>query len=579
MPTLASARSNPSSSPHTAIPPSSTSAGVVLDGAAAASDLGDGFVDGPVWAVPRQISLFTGGAVVFRAAFLEDVGGFDERYFLYYEDVDLALRGGRRGWRFRYEPSSRVWHARSSTTKRLGAEVRRLQERNRIWTAIRFAPPRMVASALWLSVRRLRHHPRGIHLRALLAGIGAAPRLLIERRRHGGAGNVLREAGTRRIERRGVNVVGYHHVSSGLGAVARAIHGSLVAAGVPTQAIDIPATESPMLRAAANGPAELFDTTIVVIAAEALPGLIELRPELRSASDLLIGYFFWELAAAPPTHRYGIELVDEIWASTEFIASAYEHRGRPVYVYSVPLPQPVVAERDALSWRTQLGVTERTFVFLVSFDFFSSVDRKNPFGAIDAFVDAFGSDQSADVRLVVKTINGWLRPDEVSRLMGHVVDTRIVVIDEHVPAERLDALIAAADCFVSLHRGEGLGLHLAAAMWLGTPVIASRYSGNLDFMDDRSAALVDVELVPVDDASGAYGTDGVWASPSRRQAADWMLRLVDDETLAHQLAAAALDRMRDQASAEDFGHQYWSGVHGPRDHADVSPPTRPYHGR
>ena len=49
----------------------------------------------------------------------------------------------------------------------------------------------------------------------------------------------------------------------------------------------------------------------------------------------------------------------------------------------------------------------------------------------------------------------------------------------------MTAMVAAADCLVSLHRGEGLGLHLADAMWLQTAVLASRYSGNLDFMDDR----------------------------------------------------------------------------------------------
>ena len=65
--------------------------------------------------------------------------------------------------------------------------------------------------------------------------------------------------------------------------------------------------------------------------------------------------------------------------------------------------------------------------------------------------------------------------------------------------ERL-ALVADVDCYVSLHRSEGLGLTMAEAMAAGTPVIATGYSGNLDFMLPGSALLVDateIEIGPV----------------------------------------------------------------------------------
>jgi N-acetylglucosaminyl-diphospho-decaprenol L-rhamnosyltransferase len=158
------------------------SVGVTLDPAGAGCDIGLREPNGPRFGRAADIPIFSGGAVLLSAPFVADLGGFDERYFLYYEDVDLALRGAERGWRFRCVPDSVVHHAASSTTKGLGDEVRRLQERNRVWTAFRFGSTSTIARALWLSVRRLRHEPRRIHARALTAGLAGAPRRLVERR-------------------------------------------------------------------------------------------------------------------------------------------------------------------------------------------------------------------------------------------------------------------------------------------------------------------------------------------------------------------------------------------------------------
>ena len=54
--------------------------------------------------------------------------------------------------------------------------------------------------------------------------------------------------------------------------------------------------------------------------------------------------------------------------------------------------------------------------------------------------------------------------------------------------------MAACDCYVSLHRAEGFGLTLAEAMAIGKPVIATGYSGNVDFMNDANSYLVDYEI-------------------------------------------------------------------------------------
>ena len=120
---------------------------------------------------------------MFSGGFLIATGGFDERYFLYYEDVDLALRGAERGWTYRLVPASVVEHVGGVSTGATPDRTLLLQERNRLRAAVRFADTATVARAFWLSVRRLRYAPRRVHARALLSGLGSAPSRLIARRR------------------------------------------------------------------------------------------------------------------------------------------------------------------------------------------------------------------------------------------------------------------------------------------------------------------------------------------------------------------------------------------------------------
>ncbi len=157
-----------------------TSLGVKLDRYGAGSDVGDG---GPLPddRSTRPVEIFNGGTVAFRRRFLDDTGGFDERFFLYYEDVDLALRGRRLGWNYRLVPTSVVEHRRGTSTQEHQESTRFQLEQNRLVTTFRHGDPSTIVRAIWLSVRRLRHPPRAVHRRALVAGLASAPRELAGR--------------------------------------------------------------------------------------------------------------------------------------------------------------------------------------------------------------------------------------------------------------------------------------------------------------------------------------------------------------------------------------------------------------
>ncbi len=163
------------------------SVGVEIGADGAGHDIGFGLPVADIAPTPRDIDVFSAGAVAFRTEFLVATHGFDERFFLYYEDVDLARRGAELGWSYRCAPASIVVHRKGASTSQLGDELAYLQERNRLWSALRHEPPGTIGRTFWLSIRRLRHRPRLAHLRGLAAGSSGAPVRLFERyraRRH-----------------------------------------------------------------------------------------------------------------------------------------------------------------------------------------------------------------------------------------------------------------------------------------------------------------------------------------------------------------------------------------------------------
>ena len=102
----------------------------------------------------------------------------------------------------------------------------------------------------------------------------------------------------------------------------------------------------------------------------------------------------------------------------------------------------------------------------------------------------------------------------------------------------------ACDAYVSLHRSEGLGLTMAEAMLMGKPVIATNFSGNVDFMDDSNSLLVRHELVKLGKPIPPYDADLEWAEPSEEHAAQLMRRVYEDQEWAREVGA------RGKASAE-----------------------------
>ena len=117
-------------------------------------------------------------------------------------------------------------------------------------------------------------------------------------------------------------------------------------------------------------------------------------------------------------------------------------------------------------------------------------------------------------------------------------------------------LVHSCDCFVSLHRSEGIGRFLAEAMYMGKPVIATGWSGNMEFMNRDVACLVSYRLVPVREGDYPFWENQLWADPNVDEAAGWMVRLVDQPDWGRRLGERASRHIRSRFSYRAIGLQY-----------------------
>jgi glycosyltransferase involved in cell wall biosynthesis len=254
----------------------------------------------------------------------------------------------------------------------------------------------------------------------------------------------------------------------------------------------------------------------------------------RRSGGYNIGFWYWELEQVPREWSDALQCVDEIWAATEFVRGTMRRAtSKPVTKISPPI-EAVVSRRYE---RSEFGLPDNRFLFLFAFDFLSFVKRKNPEGAIAAFRRAFDDDRR-DVGLVIKSINGPRRTERLREIQELIAeDERIYLMDRFLDRDQVYGLQSVTDAFVSLHRAEGFGLGLAESMYLGKPVIATAYSGNLEFMDKGNSCLVDYAMIPVNRGEYLYDDDRFrWADPDIEQAAHYMRRLADDAEYRSQVA-------------------------------------------
>jgi GT2 family glycosyltransferase/glycosyltransferase involved in cell wall biosynthesis len=329
-----------------------------------------------------------------------------------------------------------------------------------------------------------------------------------------------------------VKVVGYLRSEKGVGEAARATIRALRMVGIATRAevIHDPTSEERYcsVQESEGGSAQI---NIFHINPKELLHLRERLVAERAMGHRTIGYWAWELPELPVGWTECLSYLTEVWTPSTFVSQAVARAASiPVFTF------PHCLDIDQLQpdcARTRAGA----FRFFFAFDYLSDMTRKNPLGVIEAFRRAFTPRDP--VELVIKSMHSSFDPDGAAAIRSAAAGVRVRIIDEIMSRTEVLRLFKNCHGYVSLHRAEGFGLMLAEAMALGKPVIATGYSGNIDFMTPENSLLVNHSLVEVGDGHGDYEPHQQWAEPDLDHAALLLRALVQDPRLAARIGARA----------------------------------------
>lgn len=353
----------------------------------------------------------------------------------------------------------------------------------------------------------------------------------------------------------GLNITGYLKGDFGTGHAARLMLSAALSTGLPVSAIDSPI---PIQNSKKDTTFEQYFTTtfdrkitLWCYNADMIPVASKYYSEEDWNEHYNIALWFWEAPHFPDEWMSSFSFLDEIWVASKFIYEAVKEKS-PIPVTLIPLPTEINMQMLQYT-RAHFALPSNKFLFLLIYDICSISERKNPYAAIDAFLSAFPVDDT--VGLVIKVNHANQDIDEFNKLKDLTArhSNSITLLDTTLRQAEVYSLVQCCDAIISLHRSEGFGLVLTEAMCLGKPVIATNWSGNIDFMNADNSCPVNYKLVNLDRDYGPYKEGQYWAEPDLQHAIYYMRRLVNEPNYYARISKNARHTIAENYSNRKIG--------------------------
>ena len=327
-----------------------------------------------------------------------------------------------------------------------------------------------------------------------------------------------------------VRILGFFGQTFGLAEAARRTFSSLEKTGLLVKATQIPYSGKHQgfdkaVKADKKIPTNSDEIRIFHFNGDHFDKLISDWGESILDCKYKIGFWHWELPEFPDDYLPWFDMVDEIWVPSRFVFDAIAPKSqKPVQIIRLALDDTVL--KPPQPDRKKFNIPKDKIVFLITFDFYSIMERKNPISGIKAFKKLLEDDKYKDkIHLVVKISNQHANDDGFRTLLAELINIekgKITLLNNVLSRNDMLVLINSCDCLISLHRSEGFGLHLAEAIAMGKEVFATNWSGNTEFMNDHNSSLINYDLVNLKDNFGPYNKDNKWAEPDIEHAENMM---------------------------------------------------------
>ncbi|WP_411280677.1 glycosyltransferase family 4 protein [Gemmatimonas sp.] len=275
-----------------------------------------------------------------------------------------------------------------------------------------------------------------------------------------------------------------------------------------------------------------------------------------SSVEYMVGRTMFETDSLPPTWVEPANAMDELWLPSAFNAETFRRAGVTVPIHLVP------GGIDSTTYCPEIAPLPiaglRGTIFLSVFEWRL---RKGWDVLLRAWVDAFTP--ADDVTLVIRTYpidradgrdNLTIINEQIAQFLHHSCGGRtrtdvapIVVLPDKIAARDMPALYRIAHAYVSPTRGEGWGRPFMEAMASGVPVIATRWSAHLAFLNDENGYLIDLDDVgPADGIEVPLYAEQQWANPSAAHLTQLLQRVHGDPGEARAVGTRArADMVRD----------------------------------